>query len=143
MPEDRWRRVLLVEDTEVNQALAVAILAKLGYRADVAGNAGRRWRRWRSKEDRERCLAAGQIHPTPASRCLGRSHIQVAVHLAHDLRHLDHPSGQLQALAPCGGRPRAGNDTTGAGEPASPCATADPAMARARARVSPTEPATP
>jgi two-component system, sensor histidine kinase and response regulator len=38
MPEDRRRRVLLVEDTEVNQAVAVAILAKLGYSADVAGN---------------------------------------------------------------------------------------------------------
>jgi CheY-like chemotaxis protein len=36
MPEDRRRRVLLVEDTEVNQALAVAILAKLGYSAPAA-----------------------------------------------------------------------------------------------------------
>jgi two-component system sensor histidine kinase/response regulator len=36
MVEDR-RRVLVVEDHEVNQALAVAILAKLGYRAEVAG----------------------------------------------------------------------------------------------------------
>jgi CheY-like chemotaxis protein len=38
MPEDRRRRVLVVEDNPVNQALAVAILAKLGYRAEVAGN---------------------------------------------------------------------------------------------------------
>jgi two-component system, sensor histidine kinase and response regulator len=38
MLADRRRRVLLVEDNPVNQALAVAILAKLGYRADVAGN---------------------------------------------------------------------------------------------------------
>jgi CheY-like chemotaxis protein len=38
MLEDRRRRVLLVEDNEVNQALAVAILAKLGYVAEVAGN---------------------------------------------------------------------------------------------------------
>jgi CheY-like chemotaxis protein/HPt (histidine-containing phosphotransfer) domain-containing protein len=38
MVEDRRRRVLLVEDNPVNQALAVAILAKLGYRAEVAGN---------------------------------------------------------------------------------------------------------
>jgi two-component system sensor histidine kinase/response regulator len=38
MVEDRRRRVLLVEDNEVNRALAVAILAKLGYRAEVAGN---------------------------------------------------------------------------------------------------------
>jgi two-component system, sensor histidine kinase and response regulator len=36
MVEDRRRRVLVVEDHEVNQALAVAILAKLGYRAEVA-----------------------------------------------------------------------------------------------------------
>ena len=38
MLEDRRCRVLLVEDNQVNQALAVAILAKLGYRAEVAGN---------------------------------------------------------------------------------------------------------
>ena len=38
MLEDRRCRVLLVEDNEVNQALAVAILAKLGYGADVAGD---------------------------------------------------------------------------------------------------------
>jgi CheY-like chemotaxis protein/HPt (histidine-containing phosphotransfer) domain-containing protein len=38
MAEDRHRRVLVVEDNEVNQALAVAILAKLGYRADVVGD---------------------------------------------------------------------------------------------------------
>jgi CheY-like chemotaxis protein/HPt (histidine-containing phosphotransfer) domain-containing protein len=34
-------RVLVVEDNEVNQALAVAILAKLGYRADVVGDGGK------------------------------------------------------------------------------------------------------
>jgi two-component system sensor histidine kinase/response regulator len=38
MLEDRRRRVLLVEDNVVNEALAVAILAKLGYGADVAGD---------------------------------------------------------------------------------------------------------
>jgi two-component system, sensor histidine kinase and response regulator len=38
MLEDRRRRVLVVEDNTVNQAVAVAILAKLGYGADVAGN---------------------------------------------------------------------------------------------------------
>jgi two-component system, sensor histidine kinase and response regulator len=38
MVEDRPRRVLLVEDNEVNQALAVAILAKLGYSAEVVGD---------------------------------------------------------------------------------------------------------
>ena len=31
-------RVLVVEDNEVNQALALAILAKLGYRSDVVGD---------------------------------------------------------------------------------------------------------
>jgi len=41
MAEVRQRRVLVVEDNEVNQVLAMAILAKLGYRADVAGD-GRR-----------------------------------------------------------------------------------------------------
>jgi CheY-like chemotaxis protein/HPt (histidine-containing phosphotransfer) domain-containing protein len=38
MLEDRRRRVLLVEDHEVNQTVAVAILAKLGYGPDVAGD---------------------------------------------------------------------------------------------------------
>jgi two-component system, sensor histidine kinase and response regulator len=38
MLEDRRRRVLVVEDNPVNQALAVAILAKLGYGVEVAGN---------------------------------------------------------------------------------------------------------
>jgi two-component system, sensor histidine kinase and response regulator len=33
----RRRRILVVEDNEVNQVLAVTILAKLGYRAEVAG----------------------------------------------------------------------------------------------------------
>jgi two-component system sensor histidine kinase/response regulator len=35
---ERPREVLLVEDNEVNQALAVAILTRLGYHADVADN---------------------------------------------------------------------------------------------------------
>jgi CheY-like chemotaxis protein/HPt (histidine-containing phosphotransfer) domain-containing protein len=35
---DGQRRVLVVEDNEVNQALAVAILAKLGYRCELAGD---------------------------------------------------------------------------------------------------------
>jgi two-component system, sensor histidine kinase and response regulator len=35
---ERPPRVLLVEDNEVNQAVAVAILARLGYRADVVGD---------------------------------------------------------------------------------------------------------
>jgi CheY-like chemotaxis protein len=40
MADDRRRRVLVVEDNEVNQALAVAILARLGYRyrCDVVGD---------------------------------------------------------------------------------------------------------
>ena len=38
MLEDRRHPVLVVEDNEVNQALAVAILNKLGYGAEVAGN---------------------------------------------------------------------------------------------------------
>jgi CheY-like chemotaxis protein len=38
MADDRQGRVLVVEDNEVNQALAVAVLAKLGYRSGVAGD---------------------------------------------------------------------------------------------------------
>ena len=38
MAEELPREVLLVEDNEVNQALAVAILTRLGYHADVADN---------------------------------------------------------------------------------------------------------
>jgi two-component system sensor histidine kinase/response regulator len=38
MLEDRRLRVLLVEDNPVNQALAVAILAKLGYGAEAVDN---------------------------------------------------------------------------------------------------------
>jgi CheY-like chemotaxis protein/HPt (histidine-containing phosphotransfer) domain-containing protein len=38
MAEDRRHRVLVVEDNSVNQALTEAILAKLGYGAEVAGN---------------------------------------------------------------------------------------------------------
>jgi two-component system, sensor histidine kinase and response regulator len=38
MAGERQTRVLVVEDNEVNQALAVAILAKLGYRSDVVGD---------------------------------------------------------------------------------------------------------
>jgi CheY-like chemotaxis protein/HPt (histidine-containing phosphotransfer) domain-containing protein len=38
MAADRHHPVLVVEDNEVNQALAVAILAKLGYRCDVVGD---------------------------------------------------------------------------------------------------------
>jgi two-component system, sensor histidine kinase and response regulator len=38
MPDDRRRRVLLVEDNPVNQAVGVAILAKLGYGVEVVGN---------------------------------------------------------------------------------------------------------
>jgi two-component system sensor histidine kinase/response regulator len=38
MLEDRRLRVLVVEDNPLNQAVAVAILAKLGYHADVADN---------------------------------------------------------------------------------------------------------
>ena len=38
MAEAKPPRVLLVEDNEVNQAVAVAILARLGYRPDLAGD---------------------------------------------------------------------------------------------------------
>ena len=38
MAEDRRLRVLVVEDNEVNQAVAVAILTRLGYRAEVVGD---------------------------------------------------------------------------------------------------------
>jgi two-component system, sensor histidine kinase and response regulator len=38
MTEDRRHRILVVEDNEVNQALSLAILAKLGYRAEVVGD---------------------------------------------------------------------------------------------------------
>ena len=38
MADEAPRRVLLVEDNEVNQALAIAILTKLGYHADLADN---------------------------------------------------------------------------------------------------------
>jgi CheY-like chemotaxis protein/HPt (histidine-containing phosphotransfer) domain-containing protein len=38
MPQDRRHRILVVEDNEVNQALARAILTKLGYRAEVVGD---------------------------------------------------------------------------------------------------------
>jgi CheY-like chemotaxis protein len=38
MADQAPRRVLLVEDNEVNQALAIAILTRLGYRAEVADN---------------------------------------------------------------------------------------------------------
>lgn len=38
MLDGRRPRVLLVEDNPVNQALAVAILAKLGYGAEVVDN---------------------------------------------------------------------------------------------------------
>jgi two-component system, sensor histidine kinase and response regulator len=38
MVEHPQRRVLVVEDNEVNQAVAVAILARLGYRPDLAGD---------------------------------------------------------------------------------------------------------
>ena len=38
MPDERLPWVLLIEDNEVNQAVAIAILARLGDRADVAGD---------------------------------------------------------------------------------------------------------
>ena len=38
MADDRQLQVLVVEDNEVNQAVAVAILTRLGYRAEVVGN---------------------------------------------------------------------------------------------------------
>jgi two-component system, sensor histidine kinase and response regulator len=41
MAEERPAGVLLVEDNQVNQAVAVAILTRLGYRADVADNGQR------------------------------------------------------------------------------------------------------
>jgi CheY-like chemotaxis protein len=41
MAENRQRRVLVVEDNEINQAVALAILARLGYHADVAGDGQR------------------------------------------------------------------------------------------------------
>lgn len=41
MADDRQRRVLVVEDNEINQAVALAILARLGYHADVAGDGQR------------------------------------------------------------------------------------------------------
>ena len=41
MAEARQRRVLVVEDNEINQAVALAILARLGYHADVAGDGQR------------------------------------------------------------------------------------------------------
>ena len=41
MAEDGQRRVLVVEDNEINQAVALAILARLGYPADVAGDGQR------------------------------------------------------------------------------------------------------
>jgi two-component system, sensor histidine kinase and response regulator len=41
MAEHSQRRVLVVEDNEINQAVALAILARLGYHADVAGDGQR------------------------------------------------------------------------------------------------------
>ena len=38
MAKEQPPRVLVVEDNQVNQAVALAILARLGYRADVAGD---------------------------------------------------------------------------------------------------------
>ena len=38
MADDRQPQVLVVEDNEVNQAVAVAILTRLGYRAEVVGD---------------------------------------------------------------------------------------------------------
>jgi two-component system, sensor histidine kinase and response regulator len=38
MTQDRRHRILVVEDNEVNQVLALAILTKLGYRAEVVGD---------------------------------------------------------------------------------------------------------
>jgi PAS domain S-box-containing protein len=44
-------RILLTEDNAVNQKLAVRLLARMGYRADVVANA--------KQGDRQECLAAG------------------------------------------------------------------------------------
>jgi CheY-like chemotaxis protein len=41
MTQDQRHRILVVEDNEVNQVLALAILTRLGYRAEVVGD-GRR-----------------------------------------------------------------------------------------------------
>ena len=38
MADDRQLQVLVVQDNEVNQAVAVAILTRLGYRAEVVGD---------------------------------------------------------------------------------------------------------
>jgi CheY-like chemotaxis protein len=42
-PDEAPGRVLLVEDNEVNQAMA--ILTRLGYHADVADNGQQQWSR--------------------------------------------------------------------------------------------------